>query len=211
MFPAVVLLAMPLTAGRAAIPVSARQQAVCQAATGQAAPSPASEADRKFAELTKATRLSEQVKLVPQFEQFIRDHPDYPRIDRVYSTLLLTLVRSKAAPDRVQALADEMLSKFGGDDIRRWTPYYAKFSLLDPSSDACRALGQQILKTETTLNVLQNAADYDKADALALLDKAIAERGKRPEDRGSTSCNGRTRERWPQQAGQAKRSTGPSR
>jgi tetratricopeptide (TPR) repeat protein len=176
---AVTLLVPTFFGVRTLVPVAARREAVSQAAKSQAVPS---DVDKKFAELTRSGRQSELIKLVPQLEEFIRDYPDYPSIDRVYSTLLLTLMRAKTEPERLQALADQTLARFRGDEGIRWTAYYVKFGTLDPESQAFKALGQQILKGETSLAVLQNAAEIDKADALQLLDKAITERGKRPEE-----------------------------
>ena len=162
-------------------PTVSGQVAPTRNAIEQTPPAQASEADRRFAEITTARRQSEQIKLVPQMEQFIRDYPDYPRIDRVYSTLLLALSRAKSDPERLEALAEEALARFTGDQSVRWTAYFVKFSLLQPGSDDFKALSLQILKTETNPFLLQGAASVDKADALPLLEKAIAERPKHPD------------------------------
>jgi hypothetical protein len=101
----------------------------------------------------------------------------------VYSSLLSVLIRSKADAERLTALADEVLAKFPAAPSVRWTAYYAKFAALEAqkNDEGIRALGQKILKTETSPYLLENAAQCDKVDGLQLLDKAITERSKHPE------------------------------
>jgi tetratricopeptide (TPR) repeat protein len=151
------------------------------------------EADRRFAEIIKAARgHSIPADIVPQLEQFIRDYPNYPRLDTVYSSLLLVLVRTlrdpkvgiaKNDPERLTALADEVLAKFTADVLLRGTAYGAKFTALDAqkNDEGIRALGRKILQTEASSYLLESAAQRDKTDALELLDKAIVERSKHPE------------------------------
>ncbi len=177
---AVVLLAVAFAGLGDVTPAAGPRAAVPHAGQRPGASSQLSEADRRFAEVTKPGRQSEQIKLVPQLEQFIRDYPDYPRIERVYSTLLLVLVRAKTEPERLQALADEALARFTGDQSVRWTAYYVKFSALTPGSSAFIALGRHILDIETNPLVLNNAAEIDKPDAVPLLEKAIAEQTNHP-------------------------------
>jgi hypothetical protein len=139
------------------------------------------EADRRFAEIIKAARgRSVPADIVLRLEQFIRDYPSYPQLDTVYSSLISVLVRSKSDPERLKALADEVLAKFTANPSLRWSAYYANFAALEAqkNDEDIRALGQQILKTETSPYLLENAAQCDKADGLQLLDKAIAERSK---------------------------------
>ena len=142
------------------------------------------EPDRRFAEIVKAARgRSVPADIVPQLEQFIRDYPNYPRLDTVYSSLLSVLVRSKSDPERLRALADEVLAKFTANPSVRWSAYYAKFTTLEAqkNDEGIRALGRKILQTEASPYLLESAAQRDKTDALELLDKAIAERSKHPE------------------------------
>lgn len=177
---AAVLLAAALVGLGSATPVAPLPDADSRVSQSLAALPQSGEADRKFAEIIKLGRQSEQIKLVPQLQQFIRDYPDYPRIETVYATLLSALMRAKTEPERLQALADETLARFTGDQSVRWTAYHVKFSVLAPSSPAFRALGRHILDTETSVLVLNNAAEVDKPDALPLLEKAIAEQTKHP-------------------------------
>jgi hypothetical protein len=186
---AVALLAVAFPGLRDTAPAVALQAVVFQSAQSPGAPPQLTEVDRKFAEITKPGRQSEQIKVVPQLEQFIRDHPDYPHIERVYSTLLLVLMRAKTEPERLQALADDTLAKFTGDQGVRWTAYYVKFGALDPASQAFRDLGRHILSNEASILVLMNAADIDNADALPLLEKTIVERKKRPETTGGRTLD----------------------
>ncbi len=176
---ATVFLALLTTIG------NARNPAAFGRAVDQNTPPPqATDADKKFAEITRSGRQSEQVKLLPQMEQFLRDYPDYPEIERVYTRLLTVLARAKSDPVRLQTLADEALTKFPAGQYGRWAAYNAKFSLLEPGSGPFEALVEQILKRETNAFVLQSASRLDKARTLPLLEKAIAERPKQPDTLG---------------------------
>jgi hypothetical protein len=177
---AILLSAVIVSAAFGASPAARAPRAASPAGRPPVASPQPGDADRKFAEIMKSARPSEQVKLVPQLEQFIRDYPDYPRIEAVYATLLNALARAKTEPERLQALADQALGKFKGDESVRWTAYYAKFSVLQPGSPEFKSLGRRILDSETNPLVLKNAADIDQPDAVALLEKAIAEQGKHP-------------------------------
>jgi tetratricopeptide (TPR) repeat protein len=177
---AVALLAVVFVGITGAVPGPGLRAADSQAGQRQGASPQLSDADRKFTEITKPGRQSEQIKRIPQLEQFIRDYPDYPRLEMVYATLLSVLTRAKTDPERLQALAEEALAKFIGEQNVRSTAYFAKFSVLTPGSPAFKALGRHILDTETSVLVLKNAAEFDKPDAVAILEIAIDEQTKRP-------------------------------
>ena len=152
---------------------------VAHGAPHQAAPSHQTEAAKRYADLMKSARgrNSDAAVVVPQLEQFIRDYPEYPDLDQIYSVLLrIVLTRN---PERVNGLADEFLAKFP-DSRYRAAVYDAKFTLLTAkhNDSGIQTLGLEILQTETRPDVLDNAADYDTTHALHLLDRAIAGRRK---------------------------------
>ena len=74
---------------------------------------PQTEADKKLEEI-RASDINEpdRVAMVPKLVQFIRENPDYPRLESAYSTLLGYAIMSRGDPAKVQAIADEALAKF---------------------------------------------------------------------------------------------------
>ena len=127
----------------------------------QAPSSQQSDTDKRYAALMQAARgRSDPAVTVPQLEQFIRECPEYPNLDQVYTTLLSKLLRF--APDRVSGVADEFLIKFPGSRFRA-SVYETKFSQLKAQKDEERitALGLLVLGTESNPEVLDVAAGYD--------------------------------------------------
>jgi tetratricopeptide (TPR) repeat protein len=168
------------------------QQAAAPVKVDQSAATQRTEADKKLDEIMKGTegRL-DPARLVPQLEQFIRDNPDYPRLQRAYSSLLMFAGMDSSNPERTLALADEALAKYPENPSIRSSAIRAKLLALraQKKDDAIKELGRKILESETDPVLLQSAAQADKADSLKLLDKAIAERKKNPSPTASPTLS----------------------
>jgi hypothetical protein len=144
----------------------------------QAANPAQSEADKKLADIMKSGQTPE--RLVPLLQQFIRENPEFQRLENVYSDLLRVASRDISNPDRTLAIADEALSKFTGPtSSARSLAFSTKLTVLGQRTDeeAIGRLVSRILEQETSASLLQNAARATSgAHAVALYSKAISER-----------------------------------
>jgi hypothetical protein len=110
-------------------------------------------------------------------EQFIRDHPDYPKLDKVYSLLLRTLSEN----ERALVFADELLKRFPSPQAAgHYNAYAIKFNSLRTRENPkeIHELAQKILRKEIMPEILLLAANADPSNELKLIEKAIAERRK---------------------------------
>jgi tetratricopeptide (TPR) repeat protein len=165
-----------------ALPVAILAQEPVLVIQKPAAGAAQTEADRKLAEIMKSTGGKlDTAAIVSRLEQFMRDNPTYPNMQRVYS-YLLTFTSPTSNPGKALALADEAAAKFPHDSSIRGSALRLKFSALraQKKDDAVRDLVQKLLESETDPAVLQSAASYSPSDSVKLLEKAIAERQKNP-------------------------------
>lgn len=138
-----------------------------------------SAADSAYADLMRSTlgRAGMDAAAVTRLEQFIRDYASYRDLDQVYSRLISVL--GNVAPERQDAAATEFLSRFR-DSRFRAAAYDVKFGLLEARQDSAgiASLGRYVLDTEKRPDVLRIAAEHDRSHAIALLDRAMAQRRK---------------------------------
>jgi len=145
-------------------------------------PAPQTEADKKLEEI-RASDINEpdRVAMVAKLVQFIRENPDYPRLEFAYSTLLGYATGLRGDPAKVQAIADEALAKFPNPNSPvRARAIRAKFAAYRDAKDEAGAssLALKMLETETNPAMLEAAAQNDKMNGPKLMEKAIAERAK---------------------------------
>jgi peroxiredoxin len=149
-------------------------------ATKQAASPAQSEADKKLADIMKSGQTPE--RLVPLLQQFIRENPEFRRLEIVYCDLLRLASRDSSNPDRTVAIADEVLLKFTGPtSLARSFAFSTKLTVLGQRKDdgGISRLVSRILEEETSVSLLENAARATSgAHAVALYSKAISERRK---------------------------------
>jgi tetratricopeptide (TPR) repeat protein len=168
----------------AAAPAASQQVAVpAQTATAQKPAEPQTEADKKLAAIMKGASGSglNAARLVDELQQFITDNPDFPRLENVYSNLVMFAGRDTANAERALAIADQVLAKYPApNSTARRSALTSKLMTLQrlKRDDEIKALCARLLDTETNVSVLQAAARYDRANGVKLLEKAIAERRK---------------------------------
>ena len=150
-----------------------------------ALPQAQSEVEKKLIEiLTSRARGKTTDDQIRALEQMIRDYPDYPRLNVVYSELMLKATGGTVPePDKVLAFADEGLAKYPNDVNLRRNTMMAKIAVLkaQKKDDAAKALARKVLETETEPLVLRDVAlVVGPDDGPRFLEKAIAERRKNP-------------------------------
>lgn len=144
-----------------------------------------SEVDKKLFEImTSLARGKTHDDQIRALEQLIRDYPDYPRLNEVYSNLMQKATGGTVPePDKVLAFADEGLAKYPNDVNLRRNTMLAKIEVLkaQKKDDAVKALAQKLLETETEPLVLRDVAwVVGSDDGPKFFEKAIAERKKNP-------------------------------
>jgi hypothetical protein len=146
---------------------------------------PKTEADRKLTDITKAVDGKlDPAAVVPKLQQFIKENPDYPRLESVYSTLVAFASQLKDDPTKTLAIADEALARFPKTDSPvRPAAIRAKFAAYRNAKDNAgfAAFVLKIQETETSPALLEIAALNDQESAPKLLEKAISERRKNPD------------------------------
>lgn len=150
-----------------------------------ASPQAQSEVDKKLFEImTSLARGKTHDDQIRALEQLIRDYPDYPRLNEVYSNLMQKATGGTVPePDKVLAFADEGLAKYPNDVNLRRNTMIAKIRVLkaQKKEDAAKALAQKVLETETEPLVLRDVAGVvGPEDGPKFLEKAITERKKNP-------------------------------
>ncbi len=135
-----------------------------------------SEAQKQLAEIAKERDAKRRAAAL---EVFIREHPNSPALTSAYSSLLSALVTANKS--KALKLTDEILAKYTDPKASiRNTAYSMKFYLLEnlKKNDELDKLGLKLLESENDPALLQLAAQYDKANSVKLLEKAMAERRK---------------------------------
>ena len=174
-------LAWPAAAQQAAPPPAAPAPAA--PAAGKEAQPAKTEVDKKYDELIKSLREEKDVdKRVAALENFVRENPAFPRLETAYSRLLSTAGASKTNHEKALALAEEALQKFGKPEasvrvVATQTKYRALREL--KRDDAIKKFSNTLLESEASPSILSAAAEEDEANAVRLLEKAIAERSKK--------------------------------
>jgi tetratricopeptide (TPR) repeat protein len=162
------------------------------AAQKDAAPPPKTEADKRLDEIMKPSGGALDTKaIVPQLAQFIRENPDYPRLEMVYTNALMLSGYTPPDPEKTIALADEAMAKYPGNQALRGRAISAKFAALraQKKDEAVKELQEKLLETETSPAVLQAAAQGAGPVGARLFEKAIAERGKDPSPTASPTLD----------------------